>query len=187
MKKLALPLLLVAGLSSVSAAETYTIDATHTYPMFEVNHLGFSSQRGRFNKASGKITLDREAKTGRIEAVIDVGSLDMGLEKWDAHLKSEDFFNAEKFPTMEFKAERLKFDGAKLIGADGTLTLLGVTKPVRLDITQFKCGEHPMNKKPMCGAEVSTKIRRSEFGMTKYVPAVGDEVKIFFPVEAYKD
>ena len=67
------------------------------------------------------------------------------------------------------------------------LTLLGVTKPVKLSITQFKCGEHPMNKKPMCGAEVVTTIKRSEFGMTKYVPAVGDEVKISFPVEAYKD
>ncbi|MEY3200602.1 MAG: hypothetical protein RIR70_152 [Pseudomonadota bacterium] len=187
MKALAPALLLVAGISQAVAAETYTIDATHTYPMFEVNHLGFSLQRGRFNKTTGKITLDRDAKKGAIEAVIDVTSLDMGLEKWDAHLKSEDFFNAEKFPTMTFKSDKLKFDGVKLTGAEGTLTLLGVTKPVKLSITQFKCGEHPMNKKPLCGAEVVTTIKRSEFGMTKYVPAVGDEVKISFPVEAYKD
>ena len=190
MKAVALSLMLAAGLSSAAsaiAAESYTIDPTHTYPMFEVNHLGFSSQRGRFNKTTGKITLDREAKKGSIEAVVDVGSLDMGLDKWDAHMKSEDFFNAEKFPTMEFKSDKLKFDGIKLTGAEGTLTLLGVTKPVKLSVTQFKCGDHPMNKKPICGAEVVTTIKRSEFGMTKYVPAVGDEVKITFPVEAYKD
>lgn len=187
MKAVVLSVLLVAGVSQAVAADTYTIDATHTWPMFEVNHLGFSTQRGRFNKTSGKITLDREAKKGAIEAVVDVNSLDMGFDKWDAHMKSEDFFNAEKFPTMEFKSDMLKFDGIKLTGAEGTLTLLGVTKPVKLSIAQFKCGEHPMNKKPMCGAEVVTTIKRSEFGMTKYVPAVGDEVKISFPVEAYKD
>ncbi len=187
MKALVVSMLLVAGTSQAVAADTYTIDATHTWPMFEVNHLGFSTQRGRFNKTSGKITLDRDAKKGAIEAVVDVNSLDMGFEKWDAHMKSEDFFNAEKFPTMLFKSDLLKFDGIRLTGAEGTLTLLGVTKPVKLSVTQFKCGEHPMNKKPMCGAEVVTTIKRSEFGMTKYVPAVGDEVKISFPVEAYKD
>lgn len=187
MKAVVVSILLAAGVSQALAAETYTIDATHTYPMFEVNHLGFSTQRGRFNKTSGKITLDREAKKGSIEAVVDVTSLDMGLDKWDAHLKSEDFFNAEKFPTMTFASDKLKFDGIKLTGAEGTLTLLGVTRPVKLSITNFKCGEHPMNKKPLCGAEVVTSIKRSEFGMTKYVPAVGDEVKISFPVEAYKD
>jgi polyisoprenoid-binding protein YceI len=88
---------------------------------------------------------------------------------------------------MEFKADKLRFDGITLTGAEGQLTLLGVTKPVKLSITHFKCGEHPMNKKPLCGAEVTTTIKRSEFGMTKYLPAVGDEVKISFPVEAYKD
>ena len=187
MKAFAVSVLFVAGVSQALAADTYTIDATHTWPMFEVNHLGFSTQRGRFNKTSGKITLDRDAKKGTIEAVVDVNSLDMGFDKWDAHMKSEDFFNAEKFPTMVFKSDMLKFDGMKLTGAEGTLTLLGVTKPVKLSVTQFKCGDHPMNKKPMCGAEVVTTIKRSEFGMTKYVPAVGDEVKISFPVEAFKD
>ena len=153
MKAFAVSVLFVAGVSQALAADTYTIDATHTWPMFEVNHLG----------------------------------LDMGFDKWDAHMKSEDFFNAEKFPTMVFKSDMLKFDGMKLTGAEGTLTLLGVTKPVKLSVVSFKCGEHPMNKKPMCGAEVVTTIKRSEFGMAKYVPAVGDEVKISFPVEAYKD
>lgn len=186
MKAVALSLLLAAG-SSAFAAETYTLDPTHTYPIFEVNHLGFSTQRGRFNKTSGKITLDRDAKKGTIAAVVETASIDMGLDKWDTHMKSDDFFNVEKFPTMEFKSDKLKFDGVRLTGAEGTLTLLGVTRPVKLSITNFKCGEHPMNKKPVCGTEVTTSIKRSEFGMTKYVPAVGDEVKISFPVEAYKD
>jgi len=187
MKALAGLVLAGAMMVQAHAADTYTIDSTHTYPIFEINHLGFSVQRGRFNKTTGKITLDREAKQGSIEATIDITSIDMGLDKWDAHMKSEDFFNAEKFPTATFKADKLKFDGTKLTNAEGTLTLLGVTKPVKLAIDRFKCGEHPMNKRPICGAEVTTTLKRSDFGMTKYVPAVGDEVKLFIPVEAYKD
>ena len=169
------------------AAESYTIDSTHTWPTFEVNHMGFSTQRGRFNVTSGKITLDTAAKRGSVELVIETASLDMGFDKWDEHMKSVDFFNVGLFPTMRFTSDKLMFDGDKVVAAEGYFTLLGVSKPLTLTVSNFRCAPHPMNKKQTCGADISVTIKRSEFGMAKYVPAVSDEVKISSPVEAIKD
>jgi len=170
-----------------AAADSYTVDPSHTYPNFEINHLGFSTMHGRFGATTGKITIDAAARSGSIDITIDATSIDTGHAKRDAHLKSEEFFNVGKFPTLAYKASKLKFDGDKLSGADGELTLLGVTKPVSLAITAFRCGPHPMNKKQMCGANATTTIKRSEFGLSTYVPAVGDEVTISIEVEAVKD
>jgi len=171
----------------VNAAESYTIDPNHTWPMFEVNHLGFSTQRGRFNVTSGKITLDTAAKKGGVDMTIGTASLDMGFEKWDEHMKSADFFNAEQFPMMRFTSDKLVFDGDKVVAAEGSFTLLGVTKPMTLTVNNFRCAPHPMNKKQTCGADISATLKRSEFGMTKYVPGISDEVKISSPVEAIRD
>lgn len=171
----------------VHAADSYTIDTRHTFPVFEVNHLGFSTQRGRFNKSSGKITLDTAAKKGGVDITIETASIDMGLDKWDEHMRADDFFNAEFYPTMRFVSDKLKFDGDKVVAAEGNFTMLGVTKPLTLTVGNFHCAPHPMLKKPACGADITATIKRSEFGMTKYVPAVSDEVKIIVPVEAFKD
>lgn len=173
--------------SPAFAADTYTVDPRHTLPVFEVNHLGFSTQRGRFNKVSGKIVLDVAAKTGSIDIEIDTTSLDMGAADWDKHMKSEDFFNADQFPIARFKSDKLVFDGEKLVGADGQFILLGAAKPLHLAVTNFRCGRHPMTRKEVCGADISATLKRSDYGMSKYVPAVGDEVRIVSPVEAYKD
>jgi polyisoprenoid-binding protein YceI len=181
-------LLLASTLAvSANAADSYTVDSTHTYPAFEINHMGFSTQRGRFDKTTGKIVLDAAAKKGMIEINIDVNSLNMGLEKWNDHLKSPDFFDAAKFSTMKFTSTKLTFDKEKLVAAEGEFTLLGVTKPLTIKVSNFACGKHPMVPKVFCGAEISATIKRSDFGMMKYLPLVGDEVKIFAPIEAGKD
>lgn len=191
MKKIAVALFgAFAGLSMTAgamAADSFTIDSRHTFPVFEVNHLGFSTQRGRFNNVTGKIMLVPEQKSGSIEVTIDSASVDMGLEAWDKHMRGEDFFNVEKFPNMTFKSTKLMYEGDKLVGAEGDFTLLGVTRPVRLDVKGFACGTHPINKKALCGADISTTLKRSEFGMTKYLPGIGDTVVINIPVEAFKD
>ncbi|HZW26413.1 MAG TPA: YceI family protein [Gallionella sp.] len=181
--------LIAAALLAVPAYATdnYTIDSRHTFPVFEVNHLGFSTQRGRFNKSSGKITLDIAAKKGSVDLTIDTASLDMGFDKWDEHMKAEDFFNVEFYPTMRFVSDKLVFEGDKVVAAEGKFTLLDVTRPMRLTVSNFHCAPHPMNKKQACGADISATLKRSEFGMTKYVPAISDEVKISVPVEAFKD
>ncbi|MGH8670452.1 MAG: YceI family protein [Burkholderiales bacterium] len=166
---------------------TYTVDPTHTFPSFEVSHIGFSTQRGRFNASSGKIMLDRAAKLGSIDIAIDTSSIDTGLAKLEEHLRSEDFFNVAKFPTITFKSDRVRFNGKRPVSARGDFTMLGVTKPVSLAITNFKCGQHPVNKKFLCGADASTSFRRSDYGMSYALPAVGDVVKINIQIEASDD
>lgn len=177
--------LAVLSVSAHAAPETYQIDPTHTFPNFQISHLGFSVQQGRFDKTAGTIVIDRAKGAGSINVTIETASIDTGLPKLEEHLRGADFFNVEKFPTMTFKADKLKFNGEQLVSADGNLTLLGVTRPVTLTVDGFHCGTNPLNKKAACGASVSTTIKRSEFGMSTYVPAVGDEVKITIPVEAY--
>ena len=185
--QLAAFLITAAFVLPAGAADSYSVDPDHTYPNFEINHLGFSTMHGRFGATSGKIVIDSAAKSGSMDITIDATSINTGHAKRDTHLKSEEFFNVGKFPTLTYKATKLKFDGDKLTGADGELTLLGVTKPVSLAVTAFKCGPHPMNKKPMCGANATATIKRSDFGLSTYVPAVADEVMISIEVEATKD
>ncbi len=187
MKKLFIAVTLAAlSGAAAAAAETYNFDPTHTWPSFEINHFGLSTQRGRFDKTTGKAVIDFAAKKGSVEAVIETGSINMGFEKWNDHMKSEDFFNTAKFPTMTFKSDNLTFDGDKLVGADGTLTMLGVTKPVKLVVSNFKCVPHPMLKVQACAGDISTTIKRSDWGLNKYVPHIGDEVTIKIPVESLK-
>ena len=179
----------VLGVSAptLAAQEIYVIDSTHTTPMFEVAHLGMSQQRGFFTNASGKIMLDRAAKSGSIDIVIGTGSVTTASRVLTDVLK-RDYFNAEKFPVMTFSSRDIVFDGDLPGSANGELTLLGVTRPVALRITGFRCGTHPIFRRAMCGAEASTTIKRSEFGMTAGLPdAAGDEVKIIIPVEAMRE
>lgn len=172
---------------SAVAADNYTIDSNHTFPVFEVNHLGYSTQHGRFDKTSGKIMLDMAAKKGSVDLIIETTSLDMGFPMWNEHLSADGFFNTAKFPSMTFKSNKLVFKDDKVVAAEGDFTMLGVTKPLTVTVNDFKCGENPMNKKAMCGANISGMIKRSEFGMSKYVPAISDDIKIHVPVEAYKN
>jgi polyisoprenoid-binding protein YceI len=175
------------SVSATAAPESFTVDPRHTFPSFEVSHLGFSTQRGRFDKTSGKISLDRAAQKGSIEIVVDTTSVDTGLDKLEEHLRGEDFFNVAKYPTMTFKSNAIKFKGDVPVAAEGELTLLGVTRPVTLTISSFACGVHPVSKKDTCGADASAAIQRSDFGMKYALPAVGDTVKLLIQVEATRD
>ena len=173
--------------SSALAADTYTMDPEYTVPVFEVEHLGFTTQRGRFDKTEDKVVLDFAAKKGIVEFTIFTNSLDMGSRAWTVHVSSPGLFNIEQYPTMSFKSDKLIFAGDKVVEAEGQLTLLGVTKPIRVAINRFTCGLHPLSKKPMCAGDITATLKRSEFGMVKYIPTVSDEIKISVPVEAYKD
>lgn len=187
------PALMIPMLSAVFASaalalpETYSVDPKHTFPTFEVNHLGYSIQRGRFDKTHGTITVDLAAKKGSADITIETASIDMGFEEWNRHMSDEKFFNVAKFPTMSFKSSSFRFEGDKLVAVDGDLTLLGVSRPVTLKVDLFKCAPHPMLKKDACGANATTVIKRSDFGMTAFVPMVGDEVRIAFGIEALKN
>jgi polyisoprenoid-binding protein YceI len=173
--------------AAAAAADSYTLDPTHTFPRFEISHFGFSTHRGQFNKTTGKLVLDRAAKTGSVEITVQTASVGTGDPKLEEHLRSADFFNVEKFPTMVFKAKTVKFNGDVPASAEGELTLLGVTKPLTLTISRVKCAPHPMMKKDACGAEVTGMLKRTDFGMKTYVPNLGDEVTLHIQIEAAKD
>ena len=177
-------MLCLATTSALAAPMTYTIDERHTFPSFEISHFGFSTYRGRFDRTSGTITLDQEKKTGSADVTIDAASISTGVAKLDEHLKSAEFFDVAKFPTITFEGDGFKFKGDKLKSVSGELTIHGVTKPVTLTIVNFKCADHPMKKVPACGADAETTIKRSEFGVSTYSPNVGEEVKLEIQVEA---
>jgi polyisoprenoid-binding protein YceI len=184
----ALALTLGVPLTAAGSEETYVLDPVHSLPIFEVQHMGFSVQRASFTKINGKVTVDRAERKGSVDVTIDTTSVRSYSERLDTHLRGEDFFNVAKYPTMSFKSSNLVFDGDKLVAVDGELTLLGIAKPVSFKVTSFVCGEQPFNKRPMCGAEVSTMIKRSDWGMKYGLPkAAGDEVKVTLPVEAFRE
>ncbi|MDT3672448.1 MAG: YceI family protein [Aromatoleum sp.] len=169
---------------ALAAPETFNIDNSHTFPRFEYNHFGYSTQQSRFNKTTGTITLDRAAKTGSVDVTIDAKSVDTGFALFNEHIQGEDYFHTEKYPTITFKSTGVKFAGDKLASVAGNLTIKGVTKPVTLDVTSFHCMPHPMLKKLGCGANATTMIKRSEFGAGANAPYVSDEVKLVIAVEA---
>ena len=178
-----------ATLSSVATAapETFVIDGSHTFPRFSYSHFGLSTQLSRFNKTTGKIVLDKEAKTGSVDVVIDTQSVDTGFDVFNGHIQGEDFLDTAKYPTATFKSTKVRFEGDKPVAVDGELTIKGVTKPVTLTITSFINQPHPMMKKDAIGANATTKISRTEFNAGKYAPNVGDEVTIDLAVEAIKE
>ncbi|MCK9379843.1 MAG: YceI family protein [Sulfuritalea sp.] len=188
MKKLALVVALAAASATAfAAAETYSIDPNHTAPRFEYSHFGYSNQLHRFDKTSGKIVVDRAAHTGSVDVTIDAKSVNTGITLFNGHIQGEDFFDTAKYPTITFKSTKVKFDGDKPVAVDGDLTIKGITKPVTLTLTSFQAMPHPMLKKDTIGANAVTKIKRSDFNMSKFVPYVGDEVTLSIAVEAMKE
>jgi len=188
MNKLVLAFALSTFAIAASAApETFDIDPMHTFPRFEYNHFGYSNQQHRFEKASGKIVLDRAAKTGSVDVTIDTKSVNAGSALFNGHIQGEDFFDSAKYPAITFKSTAVKFDGDKPVAVDGNLTIKGITKPVTLTVTNFHSMPHPMLKKDAIGANAVAKVKRSEFNMGKYVPHVGDEITLTIAVEAIKE
>lgn len=179
-----------AALLSVGVAHaepvSYGIDPTHTFSRFSYVHMGLSTQLSRFNKTTGTVTLDKAAKTGAVDVVIDMKSVDTGAAVFNGHIQGEDFLDTAKFPTATFKSTKVVFEGDKPAAVEGTLTIKGVTKPVTLKLTHFVNTEHPMMKKDAIGADASVVIKRSEFNAGKYAPAVGDDVTITVSLEALK-
>lgn len=179
---------LVAGISTTAvAADTYNIEPNHTYPSFEADHMGISFWRGKFTKTSGTITLDRAAKTGSMDITIDTDSIDFGHAKMNEHAKGAEIFDAKQFPKTTYKASKINFKGDTPVSVDGELTLRGVTKPVQLTINKFKCIQHPMFKREVCGADASASFNRGDFGVSYGLNWGFDpNVKLAIQVEALK-
>ncbi|MDD3758374.1 MAG: YceI family protein [Advenella sp.] len=169
-----------------AATETYNIDPSHTFPRFSYDHMGMSKQILRFNKTSGTVQLDKEAKTAAVDITVDMKSIDTGFELFDEHIQGEDFLDTGKFPTATFKSTNVVFEGDKPVSIDGDLTIKGITKPVTLTITSFVNMPHPMLNKDAIGANATAVIKRTEFNAGKFAPGVGDEVTLDIALEAVK-
>ena len=157
--------------STAFAAEIYKIEPNHTYPSFEADHFGgLSNWRGKFDKSDGTIVLDRATRTGTVDITIDANSLDFGHAKMNEHAKGPDMFDVAKYPNATYKG-KLVFKGDTPTAVDGELTLHGVTKPLNLKVESFKCMQHPVLKREVCGVEASGHFDRADYGIdfgTKY-------------------
>ncbi|HUH59993.1 MAG TPA: YceI family protein [Candidimonas sp.] len=167
-----------------AAPQTYVLDTTHTFPRFSYNHMGLSKQILRFNKTTGTVTLDKQAKSAKVDISIDMASIDTGYDAFDGHIQGADFLDTAQFPTATFKSTKVTFEGDKPVSIDGDLTIKGVTRPLTLTVTSFLNMPHPMLKKDAIGANATAVIKRSDFNAGKYAPGVGDEVTLDIALEA---
>jgi polyisoprenoid-binding protein YceI len=173
MKSISLAVIAVLGTASLlsaaaasAAPTTYTIDPDHTHPAFEVDHFGgLSVWRGNFKKTTGTVVLDAVAKTGTVDAIIDMSSIDFAHDKLNEHASSPEMLDVAKYPTAEYKGRFAEFTAGAPKSISGNLTLHGVTKPVTLTVNSFKCIEHPMLKKQVCGADATGSFNRADFGV----------------------
>ena len=179
--------LAAATLSAQAQSATYAVDPTHTFATFEIDHFGASTNRGRFDKKSGTVQLDKAAKTGKVELTLDTTSINTGTAAFDKHLQSKDFFNTAEFPTAKFVADKFVFNGDKVSDVSGTLTLLGKTNPVTLKASKFNCYMSPMLKVEVCGGDFETTLVRSSYGMGWGLNfGFSDNVRLVVQVEAVK-
>ncbi len=163
------------------AADTYQLDARHTSVNFEYFHGGFSHMSGKFMNAVGTLTLDQAAPANSsVEVSFAIDGVNTGVPGLDAHLKTADFFDAAQFPTATFKSTKVEVSGKDTAKVTGDLTMHGVTKPVVLDVKLNKFSDD----KKKVGFSATTVIHRSEFGITKLVPMVSDEINLTIDTEA---
>lgn len=182
-RAVALSALLLAPLGA-SAAETYTLDPTHTTVNWSIDHFGFSMPTGKFSRIEGTLLLDEKTPANsKVNATIAIKDLSTGLEELDKHVKSADFLGLDQFPTATFASDQVEVTGPDTARVHGTLTLHGVSKPIVLDVKLNKIADN-MFKKHTAGFAATTLIKRSEFGITKYLPGLGDDIPITISAEA---
>jgi len=169
------------------AAGTYAVDSRHTQVNWQVNHFGFNDYFGLFGDVTGTLQIDpANPSAAKVDVTIPIASVATSSQGLTDHLKTPDFFDIAKFETARFVSTSVKVDGQKAV-IKGNLTMLGVTKPVELETRFEGAGNNPMNKKATLGFHAATTIKRSQWGMTKYVPMVGDDVKLRISVAFEKE
>lgn len=168
-------------------AEKFILDNKHTYVLWHINHLGFSSQMGKWY-ANGFVVLDKEKpENSKVEATIELSGISTGLPELDKHLKSALFFNTDKYPSAVFVSDKVTVLNKTSANVQGMLTLHGVSKPITLMVTLNKIGKNPITDQMSAGFTAKTKIKRSNFGMNTLLPDLGDDVSIEIGAEGYLD
>lgn len=179
--------LAVASVATFSVAKPvdYKIDPTHTATVFTWNHFGFSTPSANFSDIQGTISVDNaKPADSSVNVTIPLASLNTNVKALDEHLKTPDFFDAEKYPNITFKSTKVQALGKNKYKITGNLTVKDVTKPVVLDAILNKQGVHPMTKAQSIGFNATTSFNRSAFGVGAYVPNVGDKITVNITTEA---
>ena len=176
-----------AAVEPIAAASgTYRIDPSHTNVLVSWSHFGLSNPSINFGDADGAIVYDAaDASASSVEVTLPISGISALAADFHDHLSGADWFDAAKFPAATFKSTRVQAAGTNRFTVDGDLTVKGVSKPVTLDVTLNGAGEHPMRKVPAIGFDAATTLKRSDFGLGGYAPAVSDEVKIHITTEAF--
>jgi len=187
MKKVLLLVVLICGGYCFAETQTWQIDPMHTAAQFSVRHMGISTVRGIFEKTSGTVTFDpANPSSAVIDVTIDANTVNTRVDRRDNDLRSANFFDSAKFPTITFKSKRVEPAGAGKLKITGDLTIHGVTKEVVLDVDGPSAAiSDPMGNSRM-GASASTKISRKDFGVNGAAAMVGDEIEIVLDVEMVK-
>ncbi len=173
--------------TAAAAPEGYDFDKRHTSILFFINHLGFSYVQGEFHDYDGEVVFDPDdVANSRVRVAIKTASVDTDVDKLDDHLRNQDFFHVDKFPAMTFVSTKVEKTGENTGRVTGDLTLLGVTRPVTMEVRLNKAGEHPVYKKWAAGFSATATFKRSEFGMTYGVPMIGDEVRVVIETELHR-
>lgn len=187
MKSLLLAAALAMPASLVAAADEYVLDSSHSQVVFSYNHLGFSTTFGMFSGFEGNITFDQDApEKSSVTVSMPTKSMFTGWEKRDAHFMSPDFFGAQDGDMVTFTSTSIDVTGDNTAKITGDLTLNGMTKPVVLDAKMNRMAQHPMAGKDWVGFDATTTLVRSDFGLGKFAPHVGDEVAVQISIEAMK-
>jgi polyisoprenoid-binding protein YceI len=166
--------------SSPLYATTYTLEPDYTQGVFRWNHLGFSSPAAQFAQGVGTLEFDQADPTkSSVTVTIPLGSLYTGVPALDDDFRSTDFFDTARFPTATFRSTKVeKLAAADQLKVSGDLSLHGMTKPIVLDVMVVKVGTNPRSNLPTIGFDAKTTLKRSDFGLGKYVPQVGDEIQM---------
>lgn len=169
---------LASGLSAMAQTQTWYLDPNHTSAQFSVRHLGISTVRGTFNKTSGVVVDSQDLSKASVNVTIDASSVDTRVEMRDKDLRSPNFFDVAKYPTITFQSKRVEAAGAGKLKVTGDLTIHGVTKEVVLDVD----GPTPPMKDPRGtshrGLSATTSLSRADYGMTFDAPMVGDQISL---------
>lgn len=182
--------ILLSVVCSVALAQpaTYKADPMHTFVMWETKHFGVSTSRGRWDKVEGEVTLDRAAKTGRVEMTIDMNAINTGVAPFNTHLKSADFFDVVNHPTAKFVANEVRFDGDRPNEIIGQLTMRGKTHPVTLKAIGFGCYTHPRLQREVCGGDFEATLRRSlwdvSYGVANRI--IADDIRVVIQIEGVR-
>lgn len=188
LKKMTLSLVMGAVMySQVSAAavESYALDPNHTSVVISWTHFGFSHPTADLSNVTGNINLDsKNISKSNVEVSIPVATINTHVDALTSEFKEADYFDVAKYPTATFKSTKVVSKGKNKLDVYGDLTIKDITKPVVLHAVLNKQGMHPMEKKQAIGFDATTRFKRSEFKLDKYVPAVSDEVKLTISTEA---